>query len=202
MFNAMNLIVSLLSDRMKNPELQIVLEEVMTNTDSFEFASGVYLLCAKERRRSFNISLDILPAIRKVLVDRFRKKFIVKETSFFISEEPSNVLIRLWDLCVEDENKDHKECTCAEYVKNILEQNPKHVGKLLSCFDNRRFNPQKKEISLNVAEIGIYLDINELYNKIIKANKAVFTTEYEEELVENFIKNYEMGGQDEDSEAV
>lgn len=185
-----NLIVNLLRDKIENTEVQTILEEVMVHTDSLDFASGVYVLCTQEQKRYPNEKWKILPNIRKILVDRFKKDFIKPQVDFFKKGEPYYVLTRLWDLCAEEEKVDLKECTCAEYVSNMLEGNPKYIGKFLNCFVQRWVGTKVSSFELDINEVSKYLDINTLYEKITKENGDVYTSDEEKKSVDLFIRNY------------
>ena len=179
--------------------MQNVLEEVIVNTDSLDFASGVYILCTLEQNHHPNEKWKILPTILKVLVDRFGNDFVKPKVNFFQSGEPSYVLIRLWNLCAEEEIVDLKECTCAEYVRNILENELKCIGKLLSCFLQRWVSTKESSLELDINEAEKYLDINAFYEIIVKEYKNVYTTDEEKESVDLFIRNYERS-KDEENE--
>jgi predicted KAP-like P-loop ATPase len=193
------LIVNLLRDKIETTEVQNVLEEVIVNTDSLDFASGVYILCTLEQNHHPNEKWKILPTILKVLVDRFGNDFVKPKVNFFQSGEPSYVLIRLWNLCAEEEIVDLKECTCAEYVRNILENELKCIGKLLSCFLQRWVSTKESSLELDINEAEKYLDINAFYEIIVKEYKNVYTTDEEKESVDLFIRNYERS-KDEENE--
>jgi hypothetical protein len=194
-----NLIVNLLRDKIENTKVQTILEEVMVHSDSLDFASGVYILCTQEQKHRPNEKWKILPAIRKVLVDRFKNDFIKPQVDFFQSGEPSYVLTMLWNLCAEEEKVDLKECTYAEYMRNILEKEQKHIGKLLSCFLQRWVGTKGTSLELKIDEVSKYLDTNALYKRIMKENKEVYTTDEEKKSVDLFIKNYKTLNQNDDN---
>ena len=191
-FKASHLIVDLLSDKLEKSKAQTILEEIMEHTKSLDFAYTVYGLCVQEEEISIQKKWKILPTIRKTLVDRFKKQFIVPQTSFFETEEPDYVLARLWDYCAEEENVHQKDCTCAEYIKNMIEKDTRLIGKVLSCFITRWVGGKKTSLELNISELAKYIDTKKLYEKIMKENKNVYTTDEEKEFMGIFIKNYEL----------
>ena len=188
---ASHLIVDLLSDKLEKMKVQVILAEIMEHTKALDFAYTVYGLCVQESTTIIQEKWEMLPIIRKALVDRFKRQFIVPQVSFFEKEKPGYVLKKLWDFCAEEENVNLKECTCAEYVKNILTNNQKHIGKFLDCFVNRVVSTKEIYFELNINEVSEYIDTKELYERIMKENKEVYTTDEEKEYVEIFIKNYE-----------
>ncbi|MGQ3684221.1 MAG: hypothetical protein ACUBOA_04280 [Candidatus Loosdrechtia sp.] len=189
-YKALNLIIDLLRVKIEKNEIQAILEEIMLHTNNLDFASGVYIFCTQEQRRYRNEKWNILPNVRKALVDRFKKNFIEINADFFKTSEPCYVLRGLWDICAEEEKVDPKECTCAKYVNNMLNRNSKYIGKILSCFIFRFVSTETEGTSLDVNEVAKYLDIDALYEKIIKENGDVYTTDEEKRTVDQFTRQY------------
>lgn len=201
-FEANHLIVDLLSDKLEKKKVQTILEEIMELSTSLDFAYTVFGLCVQESTTIIQEKWQILPIIRKALVDRFKKQFILPQFSFFETKEPSYVLKQLWDFCAEEENVDKKECSCAEYVKNLIARDLRSIGSLLCCFI-AKWVGTTTTLELDINEVSKYIDTKELYERIMKENKEVYTTDEEKEYVEIFIRNFKMHeGRDEDSEVV
>jgi len=168
-FRASHLIVDLLSINLEKMKVQTILEEIMEHAESLDFAYTVYTLCVQESKTCIQVKWKILPIIRKAFVDRFKKQFIVPQTSFFTTEEPAYVLVRLWDYCAEEENVNLKDCTCSTYVNNMLEGDIMLIGKVLGCFITKSMaiDTMKTYLELNINEVSNYIDTKELYEKIM-----------------------------------
>ena len=93
-------------------------------------------------------------------------------------------------MCAEEEKVDLKECSYAKYVSDILERYPMHIGKFLSCFVYNWVGSETKGTSLDISKVEKYIDINTLYEKIIKKNKDVYTTKEGKNFVELFLQEY------------
>lgn len=189
-YKADSLIVDLLRDKMEKTEVLAILEEIMLHTNNLDFASGVYINCTQEQNRYPNEKWDILPNVRKALVDRFKKDFIEINADFFKTGEPCYILVIFWNLCAEEEKVDPKVCTCAKYVSNMLDRNSKYIGKILNCFVQRWVSTDTRGTSLDVYEVAKYLDIDALHEKIIKEKEDIDTTDEEKRSVELFMREY------------
>ncbi len=74
----------------------------------------------------------------------------------------------------------------------MLEGDTMLIGKVLDCFIEKWVGEKETSLELNINKVSKYIDTKELYERIMKENKEVYTTDEEKEFVEIFIKNYEM----------
>lgn len=165
-------------------EILPFLDEVMSNSDSLDFVSGVYILCKQSNKRRPDQKWDVLKNARQTLVDKFKKDFVKPRRDFFLSGEPDYVLLRLLDLSSEVEGVSPKECSISKYILWLLDNNPKYLGKIINCY-------VREPIGLSINELTKGFDIDQLHKIAQTIDLTKCESEKEKEAVELFCKIYE-----------
>jgi hypothetical protein len=181
---AVYLVLSLLEDKIDKAQVYSISEQIMKDSSSLYFAFRVYREHPLLDKHGKDVEGAVFTSMRKALFVRFNDGIMKPRIDFFKTGEPDYVLLQLWDLCQEVEKVGLKDCTCAGYVKDILERNPKYIGRILNVFVVRSTGTQGSSIQLNISEMKKYFDIDKLYEKIKVGRCNAYTTDSEKKAVE------------------
>lgn len=180
---AHSLILHLINDRIRKDEIQSMLEEIIKNVNSNEFAVSIILSCMKERGGNLyriydNIDIDKLKGI---VSERLTNYFVEGKKDIFKEEEDDDrsYILYQWGNFSEDDKK-----KVNNYVFMLIDENPEYLGKLISGFSTKE---SKREKRLRYDTLTNLYKAEELYKRI-KQGKKIFSNNDESKAIDLFVR--------------
>lgn len=194
--NLEDLVVNLIKEKLDKSNMLPVLEDIMSCSDSLDFASVIYLRCRQSNKHRPDEKWNVLESIRQTLVNRFQESFVKPQKDFFLSAEPANVLFRLWDLSSEVEGVSPGKCSISKYVWWMLNNNPRYIGRIINSFISKPTNAKESSITdlrpskNDLNKLNRYFDFDQFYKIAQTIDLTKYESEKEKEAVELFRKRF------------
>jgi hypothetical protein len=192
--NSISLLLLLVNDKIKEDEIQSVLEEVVMNTQYLPFAVLIVHFCQKVGRGSFfniykSIDIDRLQEkISKRLEEHFidKKRDIIKE--ILEKDGDWNIILNLWRSNWESFKGDNTKIV-DNYVLSLIKDDVKKFVKYISLYKEKAIFSDAK--TFNLKNINRFCNLSNFKILADKFKDDPTLSSKEKETIEIFLKTYQ-----------